>query len=102
MYCPLALVGKNLPTDAEALVLQTKFVRGFVRAFKNSDVIKYWGLGNECNNLGQIKNRNEAYLWTSIIRNAILAEDNTREIMSDMHGLTPLNRCKSLEDTRSR
>lgn len=91
MYCPPALVNKNLPTDAEALVLQTKFVRGFVRAFKNSEVIAYWGLGNECNNLGQIKNRNEAYLWTSIIRNAILSEDNTREIMSDMHGLTPLS-----------
>ena len=91
MYCPPALVGKNLPTDAEALVLQTKFVRGFVRRFKDSEVIKYWGLGNECNNLGQVKNRNEAYLWTSIIRNAILSEDNTRTIMSDMHGLTPLS-----------
>lgn len=91
MYCPPALVGKNLPTDPEALVLQTKFVRGFVRAFKDSKVIKYWGLGNECNNLGHIKDRNEAYLWTSIIRNAILAEDNTRKIMSDMHGLTPLS-----------
>lgn len=89
LYMPPALYNKNLITDPEALMLEGKFIKGFVRAFKNRSIITAWDLGNECNNLGIATTRAEAYTWTTFIRNAIYAEDNTREIMSGMHGLTP-------------
>ena len=53
MFTPPALYGKNLILDPEAVKLEIKFVKGFVRRFKNSDVIEYWDIGNECNNLSK-------------------------------------------------
>ena len=46
-----------------------------------------WDLGNECNCLGTANSPAESYLWTSTIRNAILAADDTRKISSGMHSL---------------
>lgn len=87
LYYPPCLTNKNLITDPQALSLESKFVRGFVRHLKHRKEIAYWDLGNECNNLGSVENPWQAYLWTSTIRNAILAEDQSRQIMSGMHGL---------------
>lgn len=87
MFVPPALEGKNLITDPEALMLQTKFVRGFVRAFRDREEIVTWDIGNECNCLADAGSREAAYVWTSIITNAIRAEDKSRKIMSGMHGL---------------
>ena len=87
MFTPPALGGKNLVTDPEALKLEAKFVKGFVRHFKNSDVIEYWDLGNECNNLSIAGTRDNAYMWTSIIADAIRSEDKTRKIHSGLHGI---------------
>lgn len=87
LFVPPALEGKNIINDPEALMWETKFVRGFVKYFKDRPEIVYWDLGNECNNISECNNRYEAWLWTSTIRNAILSEDKSRKIMSGMHAL---------------
>jgi len=88
LFVPPALEGKNHISDHESLRFQTLFVRGFVRRFKDAGAIHAWDLGNECNCLGEARNANEAFMWTSTIRNAILCEDQSRKIMSGMHGLS--------------
>lgn len=88
LYVPQALNNKNLITDSEALMLQEKFVRGFVRAFKDRSCILSWDIGNECNCMGVCDKREDAYHWTATIRNAIKAEDSTRDVSSGMHSLT--------------
>lgn len=87
LFCPPALENLNLMTDPEALMWTQRFVRGFVGAVKHHKAIEAWDLGNECNCLGTVESRAQAYHWTATVRNAILAEDNTRIIMSGMHGL---------------
>ncbi len=87
LFCPPALEGKNLINDYEALMLEEKFVRGFVEYTKDIPNIVMWDLGNECNCLGQAGSRYQSYHWTATIRNAILASDQTRPISSGMHGL---------------
>ena len=47
MFTPPALAGKNLILDPEAVMFEIKFVKGFVRRFKDSEVIEHWDLGNE-------------------------------------------------------
>ena len=49
LFVPPALEGRNIINDPEALMLEAKFVRGFVRAFRDRDTIVAWDLGNECN-----------------------------------------------------
>ena len=87
MFVPPAIEGRNIINDPEALKLQVKFVRGFVRRFKDSDVIEHWDLGNECNCMSEVKTEEEAYMWTATIANAIRSEDKTRKIHSGMHSL---------------
>ncbi len=90
LFMPPALEGKNLIKDPEALKWEMKFVKGFVRQFKDEEQIYAWGLGNECNCMSRIDNDDEAYLWTALITNTIKSEDSTRQIMSDMHSLVVL------------
>ncbi len=87
MFAPPAIHDKNLISDPEALKFEVKFVRGFVRRFKDSDVIEYWDLGNECNCLSPANTEEEAYMWTATIANAIRSEDHSRKIQSGMHSL---------------
>lgn len=88
MFVPPALDGKNLLTDPESLMWMGKFIRGFVSRVKDIDNIAMWDLGNECNCMEKLSNRNEAYTWTMFCRNAIYAEDQTRKISSGMHSLS--------------
>ena len=87
LFCPPALDSKNLICDPEALMLEEKFVRGFVMYTRDLPNIVMWDLGNECNCLGQANTPAQSYLWTVTIRNAILASDRTRKISSGMHAL---------------
>ena len=87
LFVPPVLEGKNLINDSEALMLQSKFVKGFVRYFKDRPEIISWELGNECNCMGEAQSRSDAYVWTSLVRNAIYCEDQTRPIISGMHSL---------------
>lgn len=88
LFVPPALQGRNPITDPEVLKWEILFARGMVRFLKHRKEIVYWDLGNECNCLGEAPNNTAAWVWTSSIRNAILSEDNTRQIMSGMHGLS--------------
>lgn len=88
LFVPPAVEGQNHITSPESLVLQSKFVRGFVRMLKDRPEIIMWDLGNECNCMSPADNREQTYLWTSNIRNSILSEDTTRPISSGMHSLS--------------
>ena len=87
LFMPPAFQGRNPITDPELLRWEILFTRGIVRFLRHRNEIEYWDLGNECNNMGSTANSDEAWLWAATIRNAILSEDNTRQIMSGMHAL---------------
>lgn len=86
-FYPPALRGKNVVTDPVCLKWEQKFIKYFVRAFKNRDCIIAWELGNECNCLARTTCEEEAWVWTSAIVNCIKGEDNTRPVLSGMHSL---------------
>ena len=88
LHVPPALEGRNVLTDPFALRWEVRFVRHFVRTFRDHPAVAAWDLGNECNCMGQA-NRDEAYAWTAQIVDAIRAEDTTHPVISGMHGLSP-------------
>lgn len=87
LFLPPAIVNKNPITDPEALMFTRKFVRRFVGFVKKYPAVYAWDLGNECNCMGQVSSFHQAYTWAAMVADAIRAEDNTRMIMSGMHGL---------------
>jgi len=88
-YTPEALHGMNLYTDPVALMWESKFVTYFVKRLKSQSAIAAWDLGNECNCISEAKTRETAWTWTSLITNAINAQDGTRPVVSGMHSLLP-------------
>jgi hypothetical protein len=86
LFVPPALEGLNVLTDPAALMWETRFVRYFVRRFKNHPAITAWDLGNECNVMAPVPSPEAAWAWASAITSAIRAEDPTRPIVSGMHG----------------
>ena len=87
-FIPSALYEKNLFADPTALYFEQLFIKGFVTALKQENVIYAWDLGNECNCMDEAHRREEAYSWTSIVTNAIKAVDGNRPVVSGMHSLT--------------
>jgi hypothetical protein len=87
LFVPLALQGRNVLTDPVALMWETRFVRTFVRRFKDHPAILAWDLGNECNCMAPVLNAEAAWVWTSAIANAIRVEDASRPVVSGMHSL---------------
>ena len=49
LFVPPALYDKNLYSDEKALMLEQKFIKGFVTRFRHRKEIYAWDLGNECN-----------------------------------------------------
>ncbi len=90
MLIPPALTRLNLITDPFALKWEVRFCRTMVRQFKDCSSIVMWELGNECSNLS-FGNRNEGWLWTSLIASAIRTEDPARPVGSGLHGILPAN-----------
>jgi hypothetical protein len=88
LFMPPALEGRNPMTDSLAIVWQVRFVQYFVRRFSEDPAVLAWDLGNECNVMGKAT-REEAWVWTSSIVNAIRAIDMSRPIVSGMHSLSP-------------
>ena len=90
-FIPPALINRNLFTDPIALQFEIKFIRGFVTRFAKRPEIYAWNPGNECNNLSSLVDtenpRYAAFTWLATITNTIRAYDNTRPIISGMHGL---------------
>ncbi len=87
LFMPRAFENMNLLTDPAAIVWETRFVKYFVRCFKEHPAITAWDLGNECNCMGMAHTREDAWLWASQISNAIKAVDVSRPVISGMHSL---------------
>ena len=87
LFIPLPLYNKNIIKDPLALMWQSRFVRAFVKYFKDNKNIICWDLGNEGNCMAAINDNSDAYLWTATISGAIKREDNERPIISGMHSL---------------
>ena len=88
-FTPPVLEGKNLYTDETALVLEQKFIKGFVSAFYNNTAIYAWDLGIECNCFSEADNREVASAWTAMVTNAIKANDPLHKpVVSGMHSLS--------------
>ena len=89
LFVPPALEGRDILTDATSLAWQQKFVKTFVHRFKNNPAIVAWEFGNECNVMGKVENFDQAYVWSALLSETIKSEDNTRPVISGMHGLSP-------------
>ncbi len=85
MHIPPAFERRNLLTDPEVIRWQVLFVRCFVRNLKNEPAIVAWDWGNECNCLAP-HNDSEMWLWGHTITAAIKLEDDSRPVVSGMHG----------------
>lgn len=85
-FAPPALEHRNAITDPVSIQWQVRFLSTFVSRFRGHPAIKAWDLGNECNCMG-IASREEAWLWTATVANAIRASDPTRPVISGMHSL---------------
>ncbi len=87
MFVPEMLQGMNVITDPVAIEWEIKYVRCLVRKFRDSKAIVAWDLGNECNCMGAAPSRSAFYCWMASIAMAIRVEDNTRPVVSGMHGV---------------
>ncbi len=89
LFVPPGLEGMNVLTDPVAIQWQVRLVRYLVHRFKDHPAIAAWDLGNECNCMAAVPNRQAAWLWASTITNAIRVEDASRPVVSGMHSLLP-------------
>lgn len=89
MFTPPVVYGVNVLTDSKALMWEGRFVKAFVGRFKDEAAIEYWDVGNECNCMASVATREQAFVWSDYIRNAIKSTDPSRMIMSGMHSLSP-------------
>lgn len=93
LFFPPALANKNIMTDPEALALTNRYITKLVTEFCDIENIVMWDLGNECNCMQRVANKDEAYVWTYTVSNAIRAIDKTRPIASGMHALAEEDEC---------
>lgn len=89
LFVPPALKGKDILTDKTAIQWQIRFVKYFVKAMKDCKTILAWDLGNECNCMQGVESREDAWVWTASIADAIKSIDSSRPLVSGMHSLTP-------------
>jgi hypothetical protein len=88
LFVPPAFEGRNVLTDPLVVEWQQRFVRHFVRRFRDRKAIVAWDLGNETNCMADVPSREAAWVWTAAITSAIRAEDASRPVVSGMHGLS--------------
>jgi hypothetical protein len=89
LFVPPALDPLNVLTDPLAIQWEVRFVRYFVRHFRDHPAVLAWDLGNECNCMAPVTHASQAWAWTSAITNAIRVEDASRPVVSGMHSLHP-------------
>lgn len=97
VYVPKALDGLNLYTDPTALKWEIKYVKYIIERFKFHPAIAAWDLGNECNCFDNCPNKDTAYTWSALIANTIRSVDNTRPVISGMHGIAPENMWNAMD-----
>jgi len=86
-FVPDMFWDKKFLSDPAVLKWQIRMIRLLVNTCKKYENVVAWGLGNENNCAANCESRDEAWLWTSIISDAIRSCDQTRPIISGMHGL---------------
>jgi hypothetical protein len=94
LFVPQALEGKKILSDPTSMMWQVKLVRTMVHEFKGHPAVLAWDLGNECNAMEEVENSQAAYVWTASLTNAIRAEDQSRPVISGMHGLCSDSKAK--------
>ena len=87
LFVPAPFYNRNVLTDPEAIRYQAKYVDSIVEQLGDYDGIIGWDLGNECNVMGEVNDRNQAWLWMNSIYTAIKAKDSKRPVYAGMHGL---------------
>lgn len=87
-YVPEAFYNLNCVTDPSVLKWEIKFVKYFVRRFKDEKAIMAWDLGNEPNCLFSEWTEDQLYLWCSAIADAIKTVDSTHPVISGFATLT--------------
>lgn len=89
-YNPPAFDGKSLLTDPTVIKWQLRFVRYFVKRFKNQSSIVGWDLGNEPTQLPGLENQpfDAFYVWCSVISYAVKSCDSTRPVVSGLDNST--------------
>ncbi len=85
-FVPPALEGLNPITDPGSILWQIRFVKEFADRFRDHSAVVAWDLGNECNCMGTAT-REQAWLWTSSLADAIRVVDPSRLVISGMHSL---------------
>lgn len=88
LYVPRLFERVNVLTDPRAIKWEVRFVQYLVRRFRGEKSVIAWELGNECNCMGGV-GRDSAYLWAKTITMAVKEIDNSRPVISGMHGLIP-------------
>lgn len=86
LFVPPGLEALNPIADPASIKWQVRLVQAVVGCHRDHPAIRAWDLGNECNCLGPAT-REQAWLWTSTLANAIRAADPTRPVISGMHSL---------------
>ncbi len=86
LFVPPALEGRNPITDPMSILWQVRMAKHFVQQFRQHPAILAWDLGNECNCMGAAT-REQAWLWTNTLVDAIRTQDPSRPIVSGMHSL---------------
>jgi hypothetical protein len=87
LFVPPALERRNIHTDPVALMWQVRYVKCLVKYLKDHAAIQAWDLGNECNCMAATGSREAAYVWTAQIAHTIRSEDQSRPVVSGMHGI---------------
>lgn len=87
LFVPHAVEGRNLITDPYCIKWEVTFIKGMVRRFKDHPSIVAWCIGNECNCMGAVEDKYQAWLWTNSMSDAIKSCDNTRPVLQGMHSL---------------
>lgn len=87
LFVPPAFEGLDPLTHPMVVQWELRFVREFVRYFKDHPAILAWDLGNECNCMGTVTPE-QAWVWTAGVVQTIRAIDATRPVISGMHSLS--------------
>ncbi len=94
MFVPPAFDERNVLTDPEAIMWQSRFVSYFVEEMKDHPAIAAWDFGNECNCMGAATTA-EFYNWMRAVGSAIRLADSTRPVVSGLHNMSTVSSAKS-------
>ncbi len=83
-FMPLAFAGKSLLSDPTVMKWQLRFVKYFVKRFKDNRAVAGWDLGNEVTNLNRDENftYDSFYVWASLMADAIKLTDPSHPVIS--------------------